>query len=120
VGLIGNDLAYVGKVGSTYGGWRFFYFENLGRNITVSEASNLNDVDILTTPAFDRGYRDEGTVGGYINHLFTPPWIQDLTNPSKASATAAAHANQLLAEMFPPLTLPAGANALSKFSRPLS
>jgi hypothetical protein len=37
-------------------------------------------------------------------------WIISLTDSANGSAIASAHHNQLLAEMFPAMTLPAGAN----------
>jgi hypothetical protein len=47
-------------------------------------------------------------------HPGAPTWIIDLTNPARGSDIVEAHRNQLLAEMFPARTLPAGANNILK------
>lgn len=47
-------------------------------------------------------------------HTDTPGWVADLTSSATGSVTAQSHRNQLLAEMFPARTLPAGANQVGK------
>jgi hypothetical protein len=113
------------KIGSTYGGWRFS--ENIGdppRTPSPSEAAQLDDASLKTNPVFDPGFKliiyspgPEHPNGEIVKdvHSGAPAWITDLTDPNKGSATAQVHANQLLAEMFPARTLPAGANRLTNF-----
>jgi probable HAF family extracellular repeat protein len=118
----------VGHVGSTYGGWQFS--ENIGsppHTPSPSEAVGLDDSFLTSNPAFDPGFKfsiytpspgyPEGRTSTTI-HADAPDWIIDLTDALRGSPTAQAHRNQLLAEMFPARTLPAGANSVVKFMPP--
>jgi hypothetical protein len=109
------------RVGSTYGGWQFThnYFFDAVHVGTPSPAlsQTFSDQSLATEPVFDPGF----SLGGAppikearVLHSAAPSWIADLTDESKGSATARLHRNQLLAEMFPARTLPAGANPITK------
>jgi hypothetical protein len=111
------------KIGSTYGGWRFS--ENIGdppHTPSPSEAAELDDASRKANPIFDPGFKliisspsPEHPNGQILKDVQSgaPDWITDLTDLDKGSATAQVHANQLLAEMFPARTLPAGANVVT-------
>src|SRR5205823_11191346 len=84
-------------------------------------SQTLSDESLTSEPVFDPGF----SLGGNppikeakVIHGGAPDWIIDLTDASKGSAAAQAHRNQLLAEMFPARTLPAGANLSPKFAPP--
>jgi alpha-tubulin suppressor-like RCC1 family protein len=109
----------VGHIGSTYGGWQFthnYFFDPVTVGTPSPEICEaLSDLSLTTEPVFDPGF----SLGGNppikeakVIHPGAPDWIIDLTDPAKGSSTAQSHRNQLLAEMFPARTLPAGANAM--------
>jgi Alpha/beta hydrolase of unknown function (DUF900) len=111
------------QVGSTYGGWQLthnYFFDPVHVGTPSAAISQtFSDQSLTIDPVFDPGF----TLGGNppireakILHTGAPEWIIDLTDSSKGSATARAHRNQLLAEMFPARTLPAGANAITKLA----
>jgi len=112
------------KIGSTYGGWQvtanFYNPPEQPHTPTASEAAARSDNSFLIEPIFDPGFSlrfstpDPSGQTKFI-HNQAPSWIIDLTGPAKGSATAQAHRNQLLAEMFPARTLPAGANLVTSF-----
>lgn len=107
-----------GKIGSTYGGWRFSQNIVPPGIVPPWQAFELQDTTLTTNPVFDPGYTlrvspppPETQPSLDDVHAGAPrDWIIDLTDSAKGSATAQAHRNQLLAEMFPARTLPAGAN----------
>ncbi|HSS96029.1 MAG TPA: hypothetical protein VLK33_03325, partial [Terriglobales bacterium] len=111
-----------GKIGSTYGGWQFThnYFFNPVTVGTPSPAiaANLSNQSLITEPVFDPGF----SLGGNppikearVSHPEAPDNIVDLSDLIKGSDFADSHRNQLLAEMFPAQTLPAGANLGENF-----
>lgn len=121
-----EQLGGIGRIGSTYGGWRFS--ENIGdppRTPSPTEAAQLDNASLKANPVFDPGFKliisspsPEYPNGQIVKdlHAGAPDWIIDLTNPNNGSAAAQAHGNQLLAEMFPARTLPVGANRASVFA----
>jgi len=121
-----EQLGGIGRIGSTYGGWRFS--ENIGNpphTASPSEALQLDNASLKVNPVFDPGFKliinspsPEYPNGQIVKdvHAGAPNWIIDLTDPDKGSVTAQAHGNQLLAEMFPATTLPAGANRAGAFA----
>jgi len=111
-----------GKCGSTYGGWLFSHNIYPPGAASPEQAAQVSDAILRADPVFDPGFTlrisppsPDGAPPPKEVHSGAPNWIADLTDPAKGSVTAQAHGNQLLAEMFPSRTLPAGANNLSKF-----
>jgi len=112
----------VGHLGSTYGGWLFSLNVYPPGPTPPEQASQLSDVSLMSNPVFDPGFTLRVDPPPPNNqpppkdiHPGAPDWIIDLTDPTKGSSTAQAHANQLIAEMFPARTLPAGANRMASF-----
>jgi alpha-tubulin suppressor-like RCC1 family protein/pimeloyl-ACP methyl ester carboxylesterase len=112
----------IGKCGSTYGGWRFSLNLFGPAPTSPEQAAQLSDASLINAPVFDPGFTNRvsppppnGELPPKEIHAGAPPWIIDLTNPTTASVTARAHRNQLLAEMFPSRSLPAGANLSPNF-----
>ena len=108
-----------GKVGSTYGGWRLSenFYEPPAVNphsLSAAEVQGLSNESLLTEPVFDPGFLVRITSPNptgqtrFVRKGAPDDWIMDLTDLMKGSATAATHKNQLLAEMFPALTLASG------------
>jgi hypothetical protein len=109
----------VGRCGSTYGGWQFSHNFDSPGPIPSDQVARLSMASLTANPVFDPGFTvrtspppPEGQVPPKDIHRGAPMWIIDLTDSTKGSAAAAEHANQLLAEMFPARTLPAGANTV--------
>jgi Regulator of chromosome condensation (RCC1) repeat len=111
----------IGTVGSTYGGWQFtrnYFFDPVHVGTpSVSIARLLGAQALTTEPVFDPGFSLGGSPPireARVMHADTPGWVADLTSSATGSVTAKSHRNQLLAEMFPARTLPAGANQVGK------
>jgi Regulator of chromosome condensation (RCC1) repeat/Alpha/beta hydrolase of unknown function (DUF900) len=109
------------QVGSTYGGWQFthnYFFDPVHVGTPSAALSQtFSDQSLMTEPIFDPGFSLGGTPPikeARVLHRGAPSWIADLTDESRGSVTAELHRNQLLAEMFPATTLPAGANPITK------
>jgi hypothetical protein len=108
-------------VGSTYGGWGFTssYDDSTPpapphpHTPTANEAAGMSNQSLVTMPVFDPGYSLNYTTK--VPHSGAPSWIASLTESANGSATAYANRPQLLAEMFPARTLPAGANLVQSF-----
>jgi probable HAF family extracellular repeat protein len=119
--LKGRQVSVVlGHLGSTYGGWQFSANIFPPGIASPEQALSLSDSTLAMNPVFDPGFTlrfdpppPNGTPPPKDVRLGAPSWIADLTDPSKGSVTAQAHANELLAEMFPARTLPAGANRIT-------
>ena len=73
----------------------------------------MSNQSLVTMPVFDPGYSLNYTTK--VPHSGAPSWIGNLIDNSNGSTTASANRPQLLAEMFPARTLPAGANIVSVF-----
>ena len=106
-----------GKLGSTYGGWQFthnYFFNPVSVGTpSVGIAATLSNQSLIMEPVFDPGF----ILGGNppikeakVSHAGVPDHIADLSDLIKGSDFAYGHRNQLLAEMIPARTLPAGAN----------
>jgi hypothetical protein len=87
--------------------------------VSSEQAAQLSDLSLKDHPIFDPGFTirlsppppNDGPPPKEISPG-TPLWITDLTDSSQGSVVAEEHRSQLLAEMFPSRTLPAGANNL--------
>jgi len=102
----------IGGAGSIYGGWGFNTSPDLPA-IYRSPADISQHPELLETqPFFDPGYESQFDGSKQVHG---PDWIVDLFDPAKGSTTAEQHREQLLAQALPALTLPAGANFVSKF-----
>ncbi len=137
--MSGNTL-----IGSDYGGWGFNLMDGYlpqypiwyvgspnGRRIKTPSEIGTVTTDLLNgsqfNPLFDSGwgaYRvnnpDQVCVNTDIQFFTAPSWILGLYQTESGSAVAADPAKniQLLADAFPALTLPAGANSVSVLSQP--
>ncbi|HEY5747340.1 MAG TPA: hypothetical protein VIU12_14780, partial [Chryseolinea sp.] len=113
------DLLF-GKCGSAYGGWKltsnYYVPPEVPHTPSPGEAGNASDSGLTTDPIFDPGYvlRISPPPTQKSIHSGAPNWIIDLTDAANGSSVAGMHKNQLLSEMFPARTLPAGANDLTK------
>lgn len=130
------------RAGSDYGGWGFnltdpadptdpvYYWADGSAFGGCKRAPLSSFPDPATSvgrelykraPLFDPGYGPETGCSRWYDptqNLHGPDWLPHLFNDATGSATAAdpAKRNQLLAQAFPALTQPAGANYTSAFS----
>ncbi len=95
----GVDLV-AGSVGSPYGGWKF--------NLTITDPTyeqTATDAQLMAKPFFDAA--PGISIAGYS--------IADLYSPVSGTYIADRFKDNLLAEMLPARTLPAGSNPVSRF-----
>jgi len=115
-----EQLPPIGKLGSVYGGWLFNARHSdtgFPRDpIPPRRAARLSDQELREIPFFDDGRRVPGLAPFWLGDLYMPedPDRQDI---GSGVAAIPEYRNQLLAEMFPARTLPAGANFVEKFEK---
>jgi hypothetical protein len=115
-----HELQNYPILGSVYGGWGFSRnFGHPPHTPSVGESAGFSDLALRTEPVFDPGFTlteyspsAEYPFGQTVRQVHAAEWVPDLTDPTRGAATAAAHANTLLAEMFPARTLPTGVRPL--------
>ena len=95
--------------GSLYMGWGFNTSGNYWSSANTTSANSTSLTHAMSSPLFNNGYN--GT-----SHTYTPDWLLYLFDTGLGSGAADQYRNQLLAEAIPALSLPVGANPVSKFA----